>query len=182
MQCAGFLLSLGGNWICPKGLDQGLGTISCQLKAKITSSYPPRCWVLRYPQSSLLPVLPRSLWEGLCSPALKDSALLLGRTLLSCCFPAQSTPHILLHTLTPALTGKSYFSSPPSPSMTESLAPAHQRPPPNVVLSGFPHLPLMFWVLFCSPWWEVNTRTAILPPLPHLLLLCPAARENPAHS
>lgn len=69
MQGAGFLLSLGGSWICPKGLDWGLGMISCQLKAKITSSYSPPSWVLGYSQSSVLPVLPRSVCEGPCSPA-----------------------------------------------------------------------------------------------------------------
>lgn len=38
MQCADFLLLLGGNWICPNGPDQGLRTTSCQLKPSITCS------------------------------------------------------------------------------------------------------------------------------------------------
>lgn len=38
MQCADFLLSLGGNWICPNGPDWGLRTISCQLKPNSTCS------------------------------------------------------------------------------------------------------------------------------------------------
>lgn len=38
MQCADFLLSLGGNWICPNGPDQGLRMISCQLQPNITCS------------------------------------------------------------------------------------------------------------------------------------------------
>lgn len=33
------------------------------------------------------------------------------------------------------------------------------------------------FILCCSPWWEVNTRTAILLPLPNFPLFCPAARE-----
>lgn len=38
MQYADFLLSLGGNWICPNGPDQGLRVISCQVKSNITCS------------------------------------------------------------------------------------------------------------------------------------------------
>lgn len=66
---AGFLLHWEETGSVPKALTRDLGPSAARSRSKIISSCSPQCRVLRYPQPSLLPGLPRSLCEGLCSPA-----------------------------------------------------------------------------------------------------------------